>query len=200
MSNDAIGPSLDGGPVMRTDANLGTADQGPLQPEDIGVETGIDLMDGIDGENRPVPSLLQKRLKEAKAGETVSLSPATNGVPLVIEVDEPLIIKAGVTLAGMGEITIKISKPGGCFRAETEAEVSFDTVIKGLACEVTRGAGLVVYGNGTFRGEELNFQVKAGVGVAIEGVKHATLKHVAILGEDLPASGRRAAFPLLATD
>ncbi|MCK5800878.1 MAG: hypothetical protein KAI47_27005, partial [Deltaproteobacteria bacterium] len=198
---DAAKPAASDGAIIDADAGLGEGYEIPSEREDIGVETGIDLMDGIDGEIQLVPPLLQKRLKEAKAGETVSLSPATNGVPLVIEVDEPLIIKAGVTLAnkGTGEITIKAPAKGGCFRVETDAEVPVPTVIKGLACEVTRGAGLIVRGSGEFRGEELQFQVKAGVGVAIEGVKHVTLKNVQITGEQL-AGDRKVAFPLLATD
>ncbi|MCK5799361.1 MAG: hypothetical protein KAI47_19355, partial [Deltaproteobacteria bacterium] len=138
--DDTAPPRNDAGPFD------GSGEQVTDLPPPVDGPPALDLFPDPELGGPPGVQPLAERLKEAKAGTTVTVNVLQGGAGGSVVLTAPLVIKAGVTLVntGTGEFTIEAPARGGCFRVETDAEVPFPSVIKGLGCKVTRGAGLIV--------------------------------------------------------
>ena len=172
-AGEATRSAQDGGPMMDLGAN---PDMGP---SDVGLGAGADLATDL-GEYFPpggkVVMALIKALHDAQAGAIVT-------VPSNIIINRPLLVRGGVTLRGATpQVSVTTTGAGAAVIAIANDESGFVTTVEELTLAPVRGVGLLVRGNGTFEGKQLQVNVTAGVGIAIEGPKIVKLSDSRVRG------------------
>lgn len=193
-ASDAKGPTKqDAGPRDRgASSDLPSFETGVVPPE-AGTDGGAELGDqGVPG--GPAVVALFEELAKAKAGDIVTIDSD-------LLVNRAIEVPAGITLRGASpKISVTTTGAGAAVIAVTDDESLFPTKVEDLTLAPVRGVGLLVKGNGTFEGKQLQVNVTAGVGIAIEGPKIVKLSDSRVRGTTSVVDLASQTFPVESID